>query len=68
MGDHLGIADLVGVFPFFPYFSPHPLLSLLTLPQRAQFDVLNLKFLNSSQIYAPTLIYWINVLNKPVAI
>ena len=48
MGDNLGTADLVGGFPFFPYFLP-PLLSLLT---RARFDLLNLKFLSSSQIYA----------------
>ena len=32
------------------------ILEKVILPQRAQFDALNLKFLNSSQIYAPTLI------------
>ena len=33
-------------------------LKKVTLPQRAQFHMLNLKFLNSSQIYVPSLIYF----------
>ena len=34
-------------------------LKIITLSQRARFDTLNLKFLNSSQIYAPTSIYYV---------
>ena len=49
MGDHLGTADRQGGFPFY-FITPHPLLYVLTLMQSALFDMLNLKFLNSSQI------------------
>ena len=46
--DNLGTAYLIGGFHFFPLFSPHPLLSYLILPKGVRFDMLNLKFLNSS--------------------